>query len=112
VTLPLYFVEDSSQVPHRDGYHDTDGDLDNSTMPSVVVYIVDPFQFTATPGDLMCPVTNTATDQEQPSNAIPNQNWEELPRIAMFGLLRCYYEILKQLPEHLRNHVHLQVCSR
>ncbi|KAL8613177.1 hypothetical protein ACOMHN_042986 [Nucella lapillus] len=54
---------------------------DSSTMPAVVVYLIDPFSY--------------------------GQEWSELHRLAMVGLLRCYQQML--LPPHLHNNTVLQV---
>ncbi|XP_076473040.1 mediator of RNA polymerase II transcription subunit 13-like [Babylonia areolata] len=54
---------------------------DSSTMPAVVIYLIDPFSY--------------------------GQEWSELHRLAMVGLLRCYQQMV--LPPHLHNNTVLQV---
>ena len=54
---------------------------ENSTMPAVVVYLIDPFSF--------------------------GQEWSDLHRLAMVGLLRCYQQMV--LPPQLQNSTFLQV---
>ncbi|KAK7088057.1 mediator of RNA polymerase II transcription subunit 13-like isoform X2 [Littorina saxatilis] len=54
---------------------------EDSTMPAVVVYLVDPFLF--------------------------GQEWSDLHRLAMVGLLRSYQQMV--LPPHLQNNTFLQV---
>ena len=54
---------------------------DSSTLPAVVIYLIDPFSY--------------------------GQEWSELHRLAMVGLLRCYQQML--LPPHLHNSTFLHV---
>ena len=56
---------------------------DSSTLPAVVIYLIDPFSY--------------------------GQEWSELHRLAMVGLLRCYQQMV--LPAHLQNNTFLQVGS-
>ncbi|XP_013416581.1 mediator of RNA polymerase II transcription subunit 13-like isoform X2 [Lingula anatina] len=61
-----------------------DGDHDEaSEVPALMVYIVDPFT--------------------------QGQQWEGISRLSMMGLLRCYQELINNLPESLQNNVHLQI---
>ena len=57
---------------------------EDSAMPAVVVYLIDPFSY--------------------------SQEWSELHRLAMLGLLRCYQQMV--LPPHLQNSTFLQVRRR
>ena len=54
----------------------------DSDCPFIVLYIIDPFSF--------------------------GVEGNEASRLAMIGILRCYQEMLKVLPEDLQNRIHLQ----
>lgn len=71
---------DGNSTP-REGANDPDPADDTSTMPAVVVYLIDPFSY--------------------------GQEWTDLHRLAMVGLLRCYQQMV--LPPHLQNNIFLQV---
>ena len=62
---------------------DIESEQDAADGPAVVVYMVDPFSY--------------ASDAD------------DLRRLAMLGLLRCYNEMLRTLPPHVHHNVHLQV---
>ncbi|XP_025089778.1 mediator of RNA polymerase II transcription subunit 13-like isoform X2 [Pomacea canaliculata] len=64
----------------REAMNEPDID-DGSTMPAIVVYFIDPFSY--------------------------GQDWADLQRLAMIGLLRCYHQMV--LPPHLQNNIFLQV---
>ena len=68
------------------GLHEQAQESEDSTAecPALVVYMVDPFTY--------------------------SQEWDHLNRLAMIGLLHCYQELVKTLPEQMQNHVSLQVC--
>lgn len=68
------------------GLHEQSQESEDSTAecPALVVYMVDPFTY--------------------------SQEWDHLNRLAMIGLLHCYQELVKTLPEQMQNHVSLQVC--
>lgn len=66
---------------HRDGHDDVD---DSYECPAVVVYIINPFSYAA-------------------------QDWDDLNRLAVIGLLRCYNEVLSMLPENMKNNIYLQI---
>jgi len=61
---------------------DTDDDI---RQPHIVVYIVEPFTFT-------------------------NLD-EDTYRVSCLGLLRCYLQMIENLPENLRNNINLQIVS-
>lgn len=63
--------------------HDTLDSSDGADCPALVVYIIDPFTY--------------------------GKEWDELSRLAMVGLLRCYQQMIAHLPEHLCNNIMLQV---
>ncbi|KAK7490637.1 hypothetical protein BaRGS_00018054 [Batillaria attramentaria] len=71
---------DGGSMP-REGMNDQDPSEDSSPMPAVVVYLIDPFSY--------------------------GQEWADLHRLAMVGLLRCYQQMV--LPPHLQNSIFLQV---
>jgi hypothetical protein len=56
----------------------------NGDGPAIVIYIVNPFTY-------------------------GHQDWDDLNRLAMIGLLKCYQEIVQKLPEHMQKNVYLQV---
>lgn len=58
-------------------------DHDESDMPYIVVYMVDPFTY--------------------------SQEWDDVSRLSQLGLLRCYSEMLQMLPDHLASNIQLQV---
>lgn len=64
--------------------NDNSYDDDEREVPSVVVYLVEPFSF----------------GSDQP----------ELQRLACLALLRCFQSVLAALPENIRNNVSVQVC--
>lgn len=67
------------------GLHEQSQESEDSTAecPALVVYMVDPFTY--------------------------SQEWDHLNRLAMIGLLHCYQELVKTLPEQMQNHVSLQI---
>ena len=56
---------------------------DGADGPSIVIYMVDPFTYGA--------------------------DWDQLRRLSMLGLLRCYQGMLSTLPESVLNNIQLQV---
>ena len=68
---------------HRDSHDDVD---DSYECPAVVVYIINPFSYAA-------------------------QDWDDLNRLAVIGLLRCYKEVISMLPENMKNNIYLQVST-
>ena len=76
---------------------DPDGDGQPET-PSVVIYIVDPFSY-----------SHSASVPGPAAAQIDGDSGPDVTRLAMLGLLRCYQEMVRDLPEELRQHVHLQV---
>jgi len=77
----------SGESSQSDGHRDQSGpeaDHDDSgNSPALVVYLINPFTF--------------------------GQDWGNLDRLVMLGLLKCYQQLVKNLPEHLQNNVYLQV---
>lgn len=71
-TSPISNVSDA--VQHDD---------DDQEVPSVVVYLVEPFSL----------------GSDQP----------ELQRLACLALLRCYQSVLSAVPENIRNNISVQV---
>ncbi|KAG1662731.1 Mediator of RNA polymerase II transcription subunit 13 [Nymphon striatum] len=61
---------------------------DELQIPAIVIYMVDPFSYMAS-GD----------------------EYSEVHRLAMLGLLRCYADLLKNVPEKTQNNIHLQIVS-
>lgn len=59
-------------------------DDDEREVPSVVVYLVEPFSL----------------GSDQP----------ELQRLACLALLRCFQSVLTAVPENIRNNISVQVC--
>ena len=59
---------------------------DSYECPAIVVYIVNPFSYAA-------------------------QDWDDLNRLAIIGLLRCYKEVISMLPENMKNNIYLQVST-
>ena len=68
---------------HRDSHDDVD---DSYECPAVVVYIINPFSYAA-------------------------HDWDDLNRLAIIGLLRCYREVISMLPENMKNNIYLQVST-
>ena len=64
-------------------HSEIEGDPDAADRPAYMVYMVDPFSY--------------ASDAD------------DLRRLAMLGLLRCFNEMLKTLPNHVHENIHLQV---
>ena len=62
-----------------------DLDADTSGCPSIIIYMIDPFTYA-------------------------HNQWPQITRMAMMGLLRCYQELISNLPEHMQSYVHPQVC--
>lgn len=60
-------------------------DDDEREVPSVVVYLVEPFSL----------------GSDQP----------ELQRLACLALLRCFHSVLTAVPENIRNNISVQVCT-
>lgn len=56
---------------------------ENSEAPFVVLYFIEPFTY--------------------------GQKDADLSRLAMFGILRCFNELLKSLPEQMQSRIQLQV---
>ena len=57
---------------------------DSYECPAVVVYIINPFSYAA-------------------------HDCDDLNRLAVIGLLRCYREVISMLPENMKNNIYLQV---
>ena len=64
-----------------------DVDADAAACPSIIIYMIDPFSYT-------------------------HNQWPEFSRLAMMGLLRCYQELIANLPEHMQSYVHPQVWQK
>jgi mediator of RNA polymerase II transcription subunit 13 len=64
---------------------ETDQDEDPHKQPAIVIYIIEPFTF--------------------------GSNDKDLYRLSNVGLLRCYSQILRYLPDNLKNSIHLQLIS-
>ncbi|XP_054167934.1 mediator of RNA polymerase II transcription subunit 13-like [Oppia nitens] len=64
---------------------DTETDEDLHKQPAIVVYIIEPFTF--------------------------GSNDKDLYRLSSVGLLRCYTQILRHIPDSLKSHIHLQLIS-
>lgn len=58
----------------------------DATDPCLVIYIVDPFTY--------------------------GQEWEDLRRLAMLGILRLFHDMVQALPEHLRQNTQLQIVPQ
>ncbi|ELU05357.1 hypothetical protein CAPTEDRAFT_103103 [Capitella teleta] len=68
--------------------HDVTGDILNSKndaddVPALVVYMVEPFSY--------------------------GQEWDDLKRLSMLGILRCYHDMIAGLPAMLRENTQLQI---
>ena len=80
----LFWIENEHQTSSaRENVPDPDNEPSDSQMPCLVIYIIDPFTY--------C------------------QEWESMNRLSTLGLLRCYQDMLKALPEQLRQCTQLQV---
>ncbi|KAL4223449.1 Mediator of RNA polymerase II transcription subunit 13-like [Mactra antiquata] len=90
-------TSDSQNTSHsddRDGSHgdstqrETHEDIPDTTLngegPAIVIYMVNPFTY-------------------------GHQEWDDLNRLAMIGLLNCYQEIVQKLPDFMQNNVYLQI---
>ena len=64
---------------------DEEAEEDPHKQPAIVIYIIEPFTFGSVNKDLY--------------------------RLSSIGLLRCYTQIIKYLPDNLKNHIHLQLIS-
>ena len=60
-------------------------DYDGSTVPAIVVYLVEPFTYA--------------------------EHWRDYSRLATLGLLRSFHEMHSTLPSNIQPQVHLQVGS-
>lgn len=80
----IYFADGEST---KEPTHDTaDHDPKDATgMPAVVVYMIDPFSY--------------------------GNDYDQINRLAMLGLLRCYLELRSQLSDNLLNNIQLQVSE-
>lgn len=74
-------MKDSSA--HTSSSSESAHDDDEREVPSVVVYLVEPFSF----------------GSDQP----------ELQRLAYLALLRCFQSVLTAVPENIRNNISVQV---
>lgn len=73
-----------AESSHRDGHDDVPTDTSgHEDGPAIVIYMVNPFTY--------------------------GKNSDQLNRQAMIGLLKCYQEVLPNLPESMQNSVYLQV---
>ncbi|XP_050408100.1 mediator of RNA polymerase II transcription subunit 13 isoform X3 [Patella vulgata] len=72
-----------SESTNQEKAENHDIDSDDTNIPAIVVYMIDPFTY--------------------------DNDWDELNRLSMIGLLRCYREMVKILPEHLKNNISLQI---
>lgn len=70
-------------VPPISNVSESSHDDDEREVPSVVIYLVEPFTL--------------GTDQP------------ELQRLACLALLRCYQSVLAAVPENIRNNISVQV---
>ena len=79
-------MSDDSGYSQRDGsFHECEQD-DSQNTPALMVYLVDPFTYSS--------------------------DWNpDLERLTKIGLLRCYQQLVKALPEHMQNNVSLQVIQ-
>ncbi len=71
--------------PQKEATEPEPPEHDNPDAPSIVVYMVDPFTYA--------------------------QDWDDVNRMSMIGLLRCFQELKSTLPEHIANNIQLQVRS-
>ena len=78
-------LDEGSSKESRDQAPDVDADA--AACPSIIIYMIDPFSYT-------------------------HNQWPEFSRLAMMGLLRCYQELIANLPEHMQSYVHPQVWHR
>ena len=72
---------ETSQI--KEPIHESDHDDSTRELPSIVVYMIDPFGF--------------------------GNESSSMSRLATFGLLRCFDEFVQSLPESLQPTVHLQI---
>lgn len=66
-------------------HHETADTDDDIRQPHIVIYIIEPFTFT-------------------------NLD-EDTYRVSCLGLLRCYLQMIENLPENLKNNINLQIVS-
>jgi mediator of RNA polymerase II transcription subunit 13 len=78
------FTDNCESTSHEKGLILQEPEPDeNAEIPTIVVYMVDPFTY--------------------------GNDWDELSRLSTLGMLRCYQEMVESLPESMRDHVQLQV---
>ncbi|KAK3084678.1 hypothetical protein FSP39_017312 [Pinctada imbricata] len=95
-SMPAPSSTPASQVDDRDAMGDDplgshkDGSLldleqeENQKSPALMIYLVDPFTYSS--------------------------DWSpDLDRLTKIGLLRCYQQLVKALPEHMQSNVSLQI---
>lgn len=68
----------------RDSHDDISDVGSTDEGPAIVIYFVNPFTY-------------------------GHQDWDELSRLAMVGLLKCYQEVIQKLPDFMQNSVYLQI---
>ena len=81
--FPIPGDGDSQSQKDSDATLESDSASSDGDLPGLVIYMVDPFSFA--------------------------QDWEDFNRLAMLGLLRCFHDMLRSLPEHLASNIQLQV---
>ncbi|WAR03620.1 MED13-like protein, partial [Mya arenaria] len=74
---------DDRDGDHRDSHDDVSDGTGQGETPALVVYMINPFTF--------------------------GVEWDEINRLAMMGLLRCYQETISKLPDFMQNNVYLQI---
>lgn len=77
-------VQYSSQS-QQSNQRDEEQEEDPYKQPAIVIYMIEPFTFGSVDKDLY--------------------------RLSSIGLLRCYTQIIRYLPENLKNSIHLQLIS-
>ena len=82
-SLSLEDANDSSSSKDSGMELEAEHEAGGGDLPAIVVYIVEPFTYFA--------------------------EWEDMRRLAMLGLMRCFTSMLAGLPEALRANIHLQV---
>ncbi|ESO97898.1 hypothetical protein LOTGIDRAFT_153005 [Lottia gigantea] len=60
-----------------------DTETDENNLPAIVIYMIEPFSYA--------------------------NDWEDLNRLTMIGLLRCFQQMIQILPENIQNNISLQI---
>ena len=83
ISYPFLTENEQQGCSVKDNTPEQENEPSDCHLPGLVIYMVDPFTY--------------------------GQDWDNMTRLSTLGLLRCYQEMLKALPEPLQQCTQLQV---